>query len=45
MAWENKPNSGALFQVREKKQENSPDYEGTVDVDGVAVVECVEADS
>lgn len=35
MAYEQKPNSGALFRAKNKQQENWPDYEGSAVIDGV----------
>lgn len=35
MAYETKPNTGSLFKNDKMKNENSPQYNGTVNIDGV----------
>jgi uncharacterized protein (DUF736 family) len=34
MSYEQKDNSGALFQNKEKRSENSPDYSGSIRIEG-----------
>ena len=34
MAYEIKPNTGSLFQNKEKRSENFPDYSGSLNIDG-----------